>query len=149
MIFDTIKNSKLYTGLGPDLKTAFEFIGNNNFKNAPPGRYPLKGGMYYNVQHYETKAESEGFFEAHRKFIDLQYIVSGKERHGYAHLSLLKQRDPYNEEKDLVVYDGKGSFFTLDEGFFAIYFPEDAHMPNIRTGADPVKMVKVVFKIPV
>jgi YhcH/YjgK/YiaL family protein len=105
--------------------------------------------MYYLVQKYETKTESEGYFEAHRKFIDLQDIVSGKERHGYAPLSFLKQRDPYNEEKDLVIYDGKGSFLTLDEGFFAIYFPEDGHMPNIRTGTDPEKMVKVVVKIPV
>ena len=149
MIFDNIKNHKLYTVLGPNFKEAFEFVTGNQFEKTAPGRYPLKGEMYYMVQNYETKPESEGFFETHRKFIDLQYVISGKECHGYAHSSLMKERDPYNEEKDMTVYDGKGSSLILEKGFFVIYFPEDAHMPNIKTGNSPEKMIKVVVKIPV
>jgi YhcH/YjgK/YiaL family protein len=148
MIFDTISNHKLYAGLGSRFQEAFELIAGNHFQK-DPGRYELKGGMFYLVQSYETKPESEGFFEAHRKFIDIQFIVSGKERHDFAHVSCLKQRDPYNEEKDLLVYDGKGNTIILDKGFFAIYFPEDAHMPNLKAGSNPEKMMKVIVKIPV
>ena len=148
MIFDTIKNYKLYSGLRTDFKEAFEFLLTNNFDKTP-GRYELKNNMYYMVQNYETKNESEGFFETHRKYIDLQYIVSGKERHGFAHISLLKQRVDYDEEKDLVVYDGHGSNIILEKNFFAIYYPEDGHMPNLNPGNNPEKMIKVVVKIPV
>ena len=151
MICDSIKNLKLYCGLSPDFKEVNDFIMSNDLEKTPPGRYTLKGDIYYMVQNYETKPESEGFFEAHRKFIDLQYVVSGKERHNYAHLSNLKVREQYNAEKDMASYDGDGTSCSLilNKGFFAVYFPEDAHMPNLRIGKDPEKMIKVVFKIPV
>jgi YhcH/YjgK/YiaL family protein len=149
MILDRIENSKLYTGLRPDFKEAFECLTNTRFETAAPGRYELKGDMYYTVQNYETKPESKGFFETHRRYIDLQYVISGKERHDYANSSTLKVRDPYNAEKDLVVYDGKGCTFIVNQGFFVIYFPEDAHMPNLQAGGNPEKMIKVVVKIPV
>ena len=149
MIFDSMNNYKLYAGLGSGFKKAFEFITENQFEKTAPGRYPMKGGMYYMVQNYETKPESEGFFEAHRKFIDLQYVIKGKERHDYAHLSLMKIKGKYDEEKDMAVYTGKGSSLILNKGFFVIYFPEDVHMPNIRTGSAGEKNIKVVVKIPV
>ena len=149
MIYDNVKNLKLYTGLGPGFKEAFDFVMSSNHEKTPPGRYSLKGDMYYMVQNYETKPESEGFFESHRKFIDLQYVVIGKERHDYAHPSRLKVRDQYDAEKDLVVYDGKGCSLILEKDFFVIYFPDDVHMPNLRVGNDPEKVIKVVVKIPV
>ena len=150
MIYDNIKNYKLYTGLGPDFKEAFDFIvNNNNFKKSPPGRYDMNNGLYYMIQNYETKPESEGFFETHRKYIDLQYVLSGKERHDFAHFSALELKTPYDAEKDILVYGGKGCTLILEEGFFVVYYPEDAHMPNLRTGVDSQKMIKMVVKIPV
>jgi YhcH/YjgK/YiaL family protein len=148
MVLDHIENSKIYTGLGSSFKEVFEFIGKNHFEKILPGQYALKDDMYYMLQNYETKLESEGFFETHRRYIDLQYVVYGKERHDYAHFSTLKVRDPYDAGKDLVVYDGKGCGFILNQGFFVIYFPEDAHMPNLRIDNKPEKMIKVVVKIP-
>jgi YhcH/YjgK/YiaL family protein len=149
MILDRVENSKLYEGLGPGFKEAFEFIRANHFESAGPGPYVLNGGMYYMLQNYETKPEAEGFFESHRRYIDLQYVVSGRECHHYANSSTLKVRDTYNAEKDLAVYDGKGYGFVLNQGFFVVYFPEDAHMPNIRINGNPERVIKVVVKIPV
>ena len=149
MIYDSIKNGKLYTGLGPAFRDVFEFINGNNLEKTAAGRYPLKDGVYYLVQEYETKPESEGLFEAHRKFIDLQYIASGRERHYFANISDVKLKTPYNEEKDFAAYEGSGYSLILNRGFFAIYYPEDIHMPNLRAGNEPEKTIKVVFKIPV
>jgi YhcH/YjgK/YiaL family protein len=149
MILDRIGNSVLYAGLSPDFKAAFEFITTTNFEKAVPGTYTLKGDMYYMLQNYETKPESEGFFETHRKYIDLQYVISGRERHDYAHFSTLRVRNPYNDEKDLTVYDGEGCSFVLNQGFFVVYFPEDAHMPNLMAEGNPEKMLKAVVKIPI
>jgi len=148
MIYDNIKNYMLYAGLKADFKEALELLNGNNFEKAP-GRYDFKNGMYYLVQSYETKPESECTYESHRKYIDIQYIVSGKERHDVANISILTPKDAYNEEKDIIKYDGQGSSIILDKNYFAIYFPEDGHKPNIRTGNDSVAMTKVIFKIPV
>ena len=147
MILDKITNYKLYAGLGQDFKEAFELLLNNQAEKAP-GRYDFKNGMFYLVQSYETKPEAEGFFEAHRKYIDLQFIASGKERHDYAHISTLKIRDNYDDEKDFISFDGKGAALTLDAGYFAIYFPEDGHKPNLRVEDKAEAVTKVVFKIP-
>jgi YhcH/YjgK/YiaL family protein len=150
MIFDRMANAQLYSGLGSRFERAFEFIAHHDFEKAAPGRYTLKDTMYYMVQNYETKPASEGFFETHRDYIDLQYVIRGREFHGFTNSLGLKIREPYDPEKDVIIYDGgTGTGFILNPGFFAIYFPEDAHMPNIRVGDDPEKMIKVVVKIPV
>ena len=146
MILDNIKNFRLYTGLGPNFKEALELLANDKYKKEP-GRYELSGGAFYLVQSYETKPE--GVFESHRKYIDLQFIVSGKERHDYAYLPTVKVRDPYSEEKDCALYTGAGSSFVLNSGTFAVYFPDDVHMPNLEAGSGPEKNLKVVVKIPV
>ena len=147
MIYDSIGNVKNYTSLGPDFREAFDFILGNRFEKKP-GRYALKGKMYYMVQEYETKPESEGFFEAHRKFIDLQYVVKGRELHKVANVSMLKLRTAYDDEKDVLFLDGSGSGFIMETGYFTVYFPEDAHIPNLRFAQDPEKVLKVVVKIP-
>ena len=148
MIFDNIKNYELYTGGKIEFKEAFELIVNKKYEKTP-GRYELGNGLFYLVQSYETKPVSEGKFEAHRKFIDLQYIASGKERHDVAGIFSLTVRDDYNAEKDIIFYNnGKCSNLILDAGFFAIYFPEDAHMPNLRIGENPEAVTKIVVKIP-
>ena len=152
MIFDNIKNYRLYTGGKIEFKEAFELIVNKKYEKAP-GRYELDGGLFYMVQSYETKPVSEGKFEAHRKFIDLQYIASGKERHDAANISGLTVRDDYNAEKDIIFYnesaDSAGcSTLILNEGFFAIYYPEDGHMPNLRIYESSDAVTKIIVKIP-
>ena len=149
MIYDKLGNSGLYAGLGQDFREVFEFIGKSSPENSPPGRYDLKNGVYYMVQQYETKPVADGIFEAHRKYIDVQLIVSGRERHDFIHLSMLKEKTPYDSAKDAALYEGKGNTLILEKGFFAIYFPEDGHMPNISAGSNPEKTTKIVFKIPV
>ena len=147
MIIDNIKNYKLYIGLCPGFREAFEFIAGNKFEKIP-GKYPIKGDIYYMMQEYESKPEAGVLFEAHRKFIDIQYILSGKERHIYAHLPLLSEKKPYDPEKDAAFYEGRGSGIEMEKGFFAVYFPDDAHIPNLRITDLPEKMTKIVLKIP-
>ena len=152
MIFDNIKNYELYTGGKIEFKEAFELIVNKKYEKTP-GRYELNNGLFYMVQSYETKPVSEGKFEAHRKFIDLQYIADGKERHDAANISGLTVRDDYNAEKDIIFYNENAgsaccSTLILNTGFFAIYFPEDGHMPNLGISDNYENVTKVIVKIP-
>lgn len=130
-----------------DWNAALDFLTKKNLKEIPAGRYELtKNGAYVNVQEYVP--DSSEHFEAHKKYIDIQYVISGKEFIEYIDASNLKPTIPYNEENDVRFYDSNSYSKKLaDSSVVFIFFPNDAHKPGINAGQnDTVK--KVVIKIP-
>ncbi len=85
-------------------------------------------------------------FEAHRKYIDIHYVVEGEERFGYAHVDRLKPMTDYDEKEDYQLLTGEASFLLLRPGDFCITYPEDAHMPCLACGDNDV-VKKVILKI--
>ena len=167
MILDVIDNYSIYSEIKPGtcrrgpsnrrfagprfpsgIKKSLEFLSKGRFNEKEPGSYDLDRGIYYMVQEIQTRPEEGAFFEAHRKYIDIQFVISGDELHGYAPLSSLKTQDAYDQEKDVAFYHGTGSVFSLSPGSFAIYFPNDAHKPNLMIDK-PVPVKKIVVKVPV
>jgi biofilm protein TabA len=146
MIYDNITNSGQYAGLGPRFKQAFEYLQKTDLSALAVGRYELDGkNLYVLVQEYASKLKEQGKWEAHRRYIDLQYIHQGCEKMGYAQISRLKQGD-YNPDKDFLALSGEGEFLTLQSGDFMLLWPNDGHMPGMAIDApSPVK--KVVVKI--
>ena len=146
MIIDKIENAGLYYNLGERIKKSFNYITQTNLKNLQPGKYEIDGeNIFALVSEYETKLESEGKLEAHRKYIDIQYVISGEELMGYVPLGNQQILEPYKEENDIVFFKGDKSFTKVSAGMFAIFFPEDVHMPGILAGQkSPVK--KLVIK---
>ena len=148
MILDTIDNYGTYNEINVKIKKSLEFLKKGNFKETKPGSYDLENGVYYMVQEVQTRPEEDALFEAHRKYIDIQFVISGEELQGYAPLSSLKIKDAYDQEKDAALYDGTGSIFKLSSGSFVIYFPNDGHKPNLMIDK-PAALKKIVVKIPV
>ena len=147
MIIDNVKNSALYTGLGTGIRTALEYLAKTDFSAMRPGRYNIEGdNVYALVQQYETKPRLTGVWEAHRRYIDVQYVMAGIETMGYAPLDNLTVTQSYSAEKDCMLLAGKGSFVTAGAGTFVIFFPLDAHMPGLADTA-PVSVLKVVVKV--
>jgi len=97
------------------------------------------------VQEYETKPRELGFWEAHRQYMDIQYVASGVELMGFANLNYLRVGG-YDESKDFVPGFGEGTFFEMHAGTFTIFAPQDAHMPGIATG-NPQPVRKIVMKV--
>jgi YhcH/YjgK/YiaL family protein len=97
------------------------------------------------VQEYETIPPERAAWEAHRQHIDLQCLVCGTERIGYARADRLLA-GAYDPGRDLLPLVGTGDFLTLGAGEFMILFPQDAHMPRVAVGA-PARVRKVVVKI--
>ncbi len=146
MITDRLSNAHLYLSLGTQIRRAFEYLQQSDLLSLPVGIFELDGkNLYINSQEYRSKTSEQGKWEAHRCYIDLQYIISGSERFGYAHLSRLKQGE-YNPEKDFLTLTGNGDFVTLSAGDFILLYPEDAHMPGMAINA-PAPVKKVVVKI--
>lgn len=112
----------------------------------------LAGGAFAIEQVYETKARPDGFFESHRKYIDVQVIVEGEELMEVEDISRLTVTQPFIEERDFIKYahTDSASVLKVRVGDAAIFFPEDGHMPSLRYVADqPVVVRKTVVKVPV
>ncbi|MDD5686755.1 MAG: YhcH/YjgK/YiaL family protein [Elusimicrobia bacterium] len=149
MIIDNIKNASLYYNLNARLKSAFSFLTRKDLSVMEPGKYEIEGtDIFAIVQSYQTKQKDKGFWESHRKYIDIQYMISGIESIGYADISCMKTLKEYSEKDDLLVLEGNGDFLTLNQDHFAILMPQDAHMPAIvHDTPQPVKKVVVKVKI--
>lgn len=147
MIFDYIKNIDKYKNLNPRFEKAFRFIQAAGLENLPVGKHQIEGDdIYASVNEYMTK--SEGYLEAHVKYIDIQLITKGIEQIGFFGLEDQEIRDHYDDEKDIAFYFGDCEHLILQPGLFAIFFPKDLHKPGISVYA-PVEVKKIVIKVKV
>lgn len=146
MILDKLSQAKTYEAMHPRFHEAFEFL--KTAADKPCGRYELGGGMYASISEVTTHAEGEGRFEAHRRYIDIQYLLSGRSACVWAHTPELAVSEPYSEEKDLEFFTGTGSPVPVQAGEFYILYPMDAHEPH-QTLDGQESYRAVVVKVPV
>lgn len=147
MIFDNINNCKKYQILNSHFEKAFSFLMREDLDSLALGRYDIDGDdVYAIVQEYETKDLADAKYEAHRKYIDIQYLIEGTENMGYSQMDKLNVFLPYNEENDFMVLIGEPKLILYDPKEFFVLFPEDAHMPGVLHGKKE-KVKKVVIKV--
>jgi len=114
--------------------------------NLPEGKIELSNFVNIIISNYIAKEKEEAFIEYHKKYIDIHIVVTGCELIGYT---------PYNKNNDLVFYDDKDygklegelNFFKLNNGLFALFFPFEGHMPQIKNSETDKQIKKIVFKI--
>jgi YhcH/YjgK/YiaL family protein len=146
MIIDQIANYQQYYPLHPRIKPAFDFLNQTDLASLHTGRHEIDGeNIYAMLQNYTSKPREQGFWEAHRRYLDLQVMIEGVELIGYANITHLSQAT-YDPVKDFLPLFGQGNFLTLQNGSFALLFPQDAHMPGIAH-AIPAPVKKLVIKI--
>ena len=145
MIICPWKDIKKYAPLLPGIEEAFDAV-NALTEYEDKKNVPLSDGNRFFVTAGTTKAPDVA--EAHRKFLDIQYIVKGKEVMGWADLADCTPTVDFNEEKDIGKYSGPFEFMTIHEGTCYVAFPEDAHMPGRHLDV-PNDFVKVVVKLKV
>lgn len=144
MIIDTIENISRYVNLNKYIRSAIEFLSNSNEYSAE-GRYEIDGdNVYANITKVSTVANSE-YFEAHKKYLDLQVVIKGSEILKYPSISQCTQIMDYDENSDCYFFEGTGSEIHIKEGMFYLLYPTDAHASGIRYNDDHLK--KIVIKI--
>ncbi len=148
MIFDRLSNSKQYEKLNEKFKNGFDFLKNNNLKEMKDGRYDIAEGVFANVQSLKTKNKTAKKWEAHKDYIDIQYVIKGEECMGYGILEDFKKVVvPYDKEKDIEFLDGeKFNYINVNENDFVIFYPNDVHAPMLSVKED-VEIKKVIVKI--
>lgn len=149
MIIDIIENWNIYFTKGSGLYPGIKFLTDQVDKNITDGQYEIQGDdIYATVQSYTTDAPENKKLESHRKYIDIQYIVSGREIIGWRPVQDLEIMIPYSEEKDVIFYRNPEfvSNFLLAPGFFAVFYPDDAHRPCCYIDK-PEAVRKIVVKV--
>lgn len=136
----------------PLFAKALDFLLRPGIGNLPDGRIELDGERVFAiVQRYETIAGGMPRFEYHRKYIDIQCVVSGEEIIGWAPADRIYVLEPYDEDKDIAfgsVPAGDWTPLLLLPGRAAVLFPDDGHAPKLAVAA-PLPVVKIVVKISV
>lgn len=113
-------------------------------------RVELGDGVFALEQAYNTKARSEGKWESHKKYIDIQVVVEGDEIIEVTETKHLAVAEDLTPGKDLIFYKeyDAGSQVRFSGGEAAILFPPDGHKPGVRTEQTAL-VRKVVVKVPV
>ena len=145
MIVCPWKDIKKYASLLPGIDEAFDAV-NALTEYEDKKNYPLSNGNRFFIAVQGTKAPDVA--EAHRNYLDIQYIVKGKEVMGWADLADCQLEGEFNEAKDVGKYSGKFEYMTINEGICYVAFPEDAHMPGRHLDV-PNDFTKVVVKLKV
>lgn len=148
MIFDSIKNRKLYEVMHSGIKLGFDFIEKVINEGAEVGKYEIDGkNVYAMVQEYEGKENHEKF-EAHKNYADIQFVLSGREIMESAKPEFCSPMNEYNPEKDVQHFtcNGLKTVIEAGENDFAIFFPDDVHKPGIRYAEGEI-IRKVVVKV--
>ncbi|MDB4903635.1 MAG: hypothetical protein JWQ63_2916 [Mucilaginibacter sp.] len=125
---------------------AFKFLG-GNLEGKEPGKYEIDGDdVYAIITEAPSKEPEMAKWEAHEKFVDIQYVIKGEEEIGIIPLSTATVSKPYDEANDYANYEAEGKSYTAKPGTFFLFFPDDVHRPNILVkGYEVVK--KVVIKV--
>lgn len=147
MILDHLRNASLYRGLGPNFARAFDFLAGPEWRSLPDGRHEIDGQRLIALpQSYTTRPREKGRWEAHRRYADIQLIVRGREMMGFAPLDQLAVEQPYDPATDCLFLTGQGQLLTVAEGEFAVFLPQDAHMPCLAID-EPQPIAKIVLKV--
>ena len=148
MIYDKINNIETYAAISEDIRVGLEYLREVRMDIAV-GTYQVSPRVKAIVTEYETKILNEFGYEAHRDYIDIQYLIRGEEVINSLPLEYLKEIKQYNKEIDAAFYEEvevKPQELLLGNGYFAILFPQDGHMPQLCVN-NPEKVKKVVMKI--
>jgi YhcH/YjgK/YiaL family protein len=148
MVYDKIDNIEIYKGLSTDIYEALKFL-QNATPDIAPGVYQITPRVKAIVSEYETKPQNQNGYEAHRQYIDIQYLITGEEKINSLPLEYLKETKAYKQDIDAAFYEEanvRPQELLMGNGYFAILYPQDGHMPQLTVTA-PSMVKKVVIKV--
>ena len=147
MINDTIGRMPLYAGTVPELEEISSFLRGLDPENIADGTGFTPGGVKYSVQTFMSAA-GEKDHEVHRKMIDVQLVLEGREKLTCS--GAIKEMPlSFSEEKDYGALKAEDDAIChLRPGNFALIFPYEPHCPGLSESEKPERVRKIVFKIP-
>lgn len=128
---------------------ALAFLNRKDLASLDTGTYPIIGKeVFASIGKFVEKDFDKSQWESHLKYADIQCMMVGKEKIGEAPVSNLTVTVPYDDSKDIAHYNGPGKYYVAKPGTFFIFFPGEAHRPNIKVPSTDTSVVKkIVIKV--
>lgn len=148
MIYDSLKHAEIYQGIHPGVQRGLALLRDTDFSKMEDGRHEIDGdNLFILLQSYETKLKNDTP-EAHKKYIDIQYLISGEEKMGVGPLEEMTEEVEAHPERDIWFYHGPSSEILLSGDKFVVLWPGDAHAPCVAVNT-PVSCRKCIVKVKV
>ncbi len=149
MIVDSMTNIENY-GFSDSLLKGFNFLENLS-PDVVDGEYEIEGrNIFAVIDSYKTRDKSNAFLEAHKEYIDIQYILKGSEIIECRNCDGLTISEPYDKNADIMFFAKTtlpSHSIAMEQGTFAVFYPCDAHMPSLNPCNEKTNVKKVVIKI--
>ncbi|MEY8339523.1 YhcH/YjgK/YiaL family protein [Lachnospiraceae bacterium 62-35] len=147
MIFGNIYNLREYSFLEKQIRKCFAYAESHSLKEYEKGTYEIDGRqVFVNIAEYMTTSLENRFWEAHRKYLDVHLMLSGREQIDLNFIENMGQGE-FVEKDDFLPLEGeKNSTVVLKEGDFLICFPSDGHRTGVAA-EEPEMIKKAIFKI--
>lgn len=149
MILDRLEALDFYGPMIPHYGRIAAFLEDWKPLDLEPGRYDIAGDdAYVMLQRYRTAAEHEKKWESHRRYLDIQILLRGREHMGWSEIGALTVSEPYRDDKDVALYlpPADPTPVFVREGSFCVFYPRDGHQPGWHRG-EPADVVKAVVKV--
>ncbi len=146
MIYDIIENSERYATLHDGFAKAFAFLKRPDLRELPVDRYAIDGDRVFAMVAKDQGRDMDAAqLEVHKKYIDIQMVLEGIDGMGWRPKALCRQpAGLYDPDGDIGFYaDYPAAWLPVGSGMFAVFFPEDAHLPLISAGLIHKVVVKV------
>lgn len=148
MIIDRLQMIGSYRGVSRELDRAIDALEGIDPAALSAGRHHIDGDQLFMTRStLELADEASLQFEWHRNYLDVQILLSEKERIVWLPVNPDEPPGVYLPDRDVAFFDnGAGMSFVLEAGMFVIFFPWDGHKPRCRTGVSET-IEKLVVKI--
>ena len=134
MVIGMIQDVARYKGLGPRIADALRWLQSVDLSTLQEGKNPIRNEeIFCNVNAYNTMTKEERVWEGHRQYIDIHFMIKGKEVIAVSPITEMKVKQDYNAETDFIEFEGNAQqHISLQEGMFLIAFPEDIHKTALQ-----------------
>ena len=147
MVFGNIRDRKDFSWLEEVVGKCSDYAAANDLLSYEKGSHPIDGDeLFVNIVEYETTPPENRFWEAHRQYLDLHFMLRGPEQIDVNFIDNMEQKE-FVEKDDFLPLEGDpNSHVILNAGDFLLCYPADAHRTAVQVGA-PATIKKAIFKI--
>ncbi len=147
MVFGNIRDLKDFAYLEENVRRCFDYAREHDLLSYEKGSHPIDGDeLFVNIVEYETTTPENRFWEAHRQYLDLHFILRGPEQIDVNFIDNMEQKE-FVEKDDFLPLEGEpNSHVVLNAGDFLLCYPADAHRTAVQVG-NPAVIKKAIFKI--
>ena len=147
MVFGNIRDLKDFGYLEENVRKCFDYAREHDLLSYEKGSHPIDGDeLFVNIVEYETTTPENRFWEAHRQYLDLHFMLRGPEQIDVNFIDNMEQKE-FVEKDDFLPLEGDpNSHVVLNAGDFLLCYPADAHRTAVQVGP-PATIKKAIFKI--